>query len=213
MTTRKTGLIAVTLREDDELVSIRETDGESSVIIVTAQGKSITFDERDVRPMGRAAAGVKAIELDEGDSVVGMELAVPGTEILVVTENGFGKRSPIGEYRVQTRGGKGILTYDRNKMDRTGLLIGAMTVTEEDQLFLINSDGIIIRINASDVSVLGRSTQGVRIMKVDEGSQIVAMAKAFISEDEDEEAEDGEEAEGFEEPADMPEESGSGAQK
>ncbi len=213
MTTRKTGLIAVTLREDDELVSIRETDGESSVIIVTAQGKSITFDERDVRPMGRAAAGVKAIELDEGDSVVGMELAVPGTEILVVTENGFGKRSPIGEYRVQTRGGKGILTYDRNKMDRTGLLIGAMTVTEEDQLFLINSNGIIIRINASDVSVLGRSTQGVRIMKVDEGSQIVAMAKAFISEDEDEEAEDGEEAEGFEEPADMPEESGSGAQK
>ncbi|MBQ1383841.1 MAG: DNA gyrase subunit A, partial [Firmicutes bacterium] len=210
--TRKTGLIAVTLREDDELVSIRETDGESSVIIVTAQGKSITFDERDVRPMGRAAAGVKAIELDEGDSVVGMELAVPGTEILVVTESGFGKRSPIGEYRVQTRGGKGILTYDRSKMDRTGLLIGAMTVTEEDQLFLINSDGIIIRINASDVSVLGRSTQGVRIMKVDEGSQIVAMAKAFISEDEDED-EDDEEAEGFEEPADMPEESGSGAQK
>ncbi len=193
MTTRKTGLIAVTLREDDELVSVRETDGASQIIIVTAQGKSISFSESDVRPMGRTAAGVKGIELEEGDEVVAMEIAIPGTELLVVTEFGFGKRTETGEYRLQTRGGKGVLTYDKSKMERTGLLIGAMTVTEDDQVFLINSEGIIIRINASDVSVLGRATQGVRIMKVESGSRIVTMARAIR--DESSEEEEGEEAE------------------
>ncbi len=203
MTTRKTGLIAVTIREGDELVSIRKTDGASAVIIITAQGKSITFSEGDVRPMGRAAAGVKAIELEEGDRVVAMELAEPGTQILVATKYGYGKRSPVEEYRLQTRGGKGVLTYDRSKMDKTGELVGAIAVSEGDQLFLINSDGIIIRISASDVSVLGRATQGVKIMKVDEGGEIVAMAKSISAEPEDSEAEEGgeEEAEPSEEPA------------
>ncbi|MBR0139614.1 MAG: DNA gyrase subunit A [Firmicutes bacterium] len=199
MTTRKTGLIAVTIREGDELVSIRKTDGASSVIIITAQGKSITFSEGDVRPMGRAAAGVKAIELEEGDRVVAMELAEPGTQILVATKYGYGKRSPVEEYRLQTRGGKGVLTYDRSKMDKTGELVGAIAVCEGDQLFLINSDGIIIRISASDVSVLGRATQGVKIMKVDEGGEIVAMAKSVSAESEDSDAE-----EGAEEPSETP---------
>ena len=186
ITNRKTGLVAIKLKDGDELVGMKETTGESNIIIVTAKGKSITFTEEDVRPMGRASGGVRGIELEKDDYVVSMEIADADEEILVVTKNGYGKRSPVKEYRVQTRGGKGLLTYDKTKMDKTGELIGAMAVKEDDDVFLINSDGVIIRINASDVSRLGRTTQGVRIMKVEGDTEIVTMARAIREDDEEE---------------------------
>ncbi|MBQ1476092.1 MAG: DNA gyrase subunit A, partial [Firmicutes bacterium] len=171
-TNRKAGLIAIKLRDGDDLISIKETKGDANVIIITKKGKCISFSEDDVRVMGRAAGGVRAILLDKDDEVVSMELARKGEELLVVTEKGYGKRTPVKDYKVQARGGKGLLTYDKSKFDKTGYLVGAMTVQDDDEVFLINSDGIIIRIEASDVSRLGRTTQGVRIMKVEEETEI-----------------------------------------
>ena len=184
-TNRKAGLIAIKLRDGDDLISIKETKGDANVIIITKKGKCISFSEDDVRVMGRAAGGVRAILLDKDDEVVSMELARKGEELLVVTEKGYGKRTPVKDYKVQARGGKGLLTYDKSKFDKTGYLVGAMTVQDDDEVFLINSDGIIIRIEASDVSRLGRTTQGVRIMKVEEETEIVAMAKSIREEDEE----------------------------
>ncbi len=182
-TSRKAGLIAIKLKDGDELIGIKETTGTSNVIIVTRKGKCICFSEEDVRTMGRAAGGVRAITLEKNDEVVAMELAEKNEELLVVTRNGYGKRTKVKEYKIQARGGKGLLTYDKTKFNKTGELIGAMVVNEEDDVFLINSDGIIIRIKAGEVSRLGRTTQGVRIMRVQEESIIVTMAKA-IREDE-----------------------------
>lgn len=184
-TNRKTGLIAINLKDDDQLIGIKETSGNNKVIIVTKNGKCICFSEHDVRSMGRIAAGVRAIKLEKGDEVVAMELVESDQELLVVTKNGFGKRTSVEDYKVQVRGGKGLLTYDKGKFKKTGELIGAMIVDEEDEILLINSDGIIIRIRAKDVSKLGRATQGVKIMRVEEEANIVAMAKV-IKEDTDE---------------------------
>lgn len=184
-TKRTTGLIAINLKDEDELIAIKQSTGSNNIIIVTKKGKCISFSEKDVRPMGRIASGVRAIKLDKDDEVVSMELVEPDQQLMVVTENGFGKRTPVEEYKIQVRGGKGLLTYDKAKFSKTGALIGAMVVDESDEILMINSDGIIIRIRASEVSILGRATQGVKIMKVDEGSKIVAIAKA-IRDDEDE---------------------------
>ncbi|MFA5634847.1 MAG: DNA gyrase subunit A [Anaerovoracaceae bacterium] len=184
-TNRKTGLIAIKLKEDDELIGIKETTGTSNVIIVTKNGKCICFSEDDVRSMGRLAGGVRAITLEKGDEVVAMELAEKDEELLVVTQAGYGKRTAVKEYKVQARGGKGLLTYNKSKFDKTGALIGAMVVNEQDEILLINSDGIIIRIRADEVSKLGRATQGVKIMRVAEESNIIALAKV-VREDEHE---------------------------
>ena len=190
-TSRKDGLIAINLKEGDQLVDIKQTTGTDNVIIVTKYGKCICFSEDDVRPMGRIAAGVRAIKLEEDDEVVSMELVQPDEELLVVTTNGYGKRTPVKEYKIQVRGGKGLLTYDKGKFKKTGELVGAMVVNEDDEILLINSDGIIIRIEAKEVSVLGRATQGVKIMKVEEDSNIIALAKVIKHEDlEKEPAED-----------------------
>ena len=178
VTNRKTGLIAIKLKPGDELVDIKETSGTANVIIITKQGKCICFNEEDVRPMGRAASGVHAIDLAKDDKVVSMELAEKKEELLVVTQNGFGKRTPVKEYKIQARGGKGLLTYDKAKFEKTGELIGAMVVKDEDEIFLINTDGVIIRVAAKDIARLGRTTQGVRIMKVEGDTQIVTMARA-----------------------------------
>ena len=185
-TNRKTGLIAIRLKDGDELIGIKETTSNSNIIIVTKFGKCICFNENDVRPMGRLAGGVRAITLGKGDEVVAMGLAKEDEELLVVTQGGFGKRTAIKEYKVQARGGKGLLTYDKSKFDKTGALIGAIVVNEQDEIFLINSDGIIIRIRADEVSKLSRATQGVKIMRVEEDSNIIALAKV-VREDEDEE--------------------------
>lgn len=139
--------------------------------------------------MGRIAGGVRAIKLEKDDEVVSMSLVEPDQELLVVTENGFGKRTPVKDYKIQVRGGKGLLTYDKSKFKKTGPLIGAMVVDEEDEVLLINSEGIIIRIRANEVSELRRATQGVKIMKVEDETKIVAMAKVIKEDDEDEDDE------------------------
>ncbi|MBN7773357.1 DNA gyrase subunit A [Clostridium aminobutyricum] len=189
-TSRKTGLIAINLKDNDELIGINQTTGHNKVIIVTKQGKCICFTEEDVRSMGRIAGGVRAIKLEKDDEVVSMELVEENEELLVVTTNGYGKRTPVEDYKVQVRGGKGLLTYDKGKFKKTGELIGAMVVNEDDEILLINSDGIIIRIKASEVSRLGRATQGVKIMRVEEASNIIAMAKVIKEENADEDLED-----------------------
>ena len=186
-TNRKTGLIAITLKDGDELVDIRESSGKDKVIIVTKNGKCICFGEEDVRPMGRNAGGVRAIKLEDDDEVVAMNLVQEGQELMVVTQKGFGKRTSVEEYKTQTRGGKGMLTYDKSKFKKTGHLIGATTVEADDEIMLINSDGIIIRISAGEVSQLGRATQGVKIMRVAEDANIISMTKV-IKEDEAEAA-------------------------
>jgi DNA gyrase subunit A len=192
-TNRKTGLIAINLKDNDELIGINQTTGTSNVIIVTKFGKCICFSEEDVRSMGRIAGGVKAITLEKGDEVVAMELAEKDEELLVVTKNGYGKRTPVEEYKVQSRGGKGLLTYDKAKFKKTGELIGAMVVNESDEILLINSDGIIIRIKASEVSRLGRATQGVKIMRVEEDANIITLAKVIKDDDDELANEDAEE--------------------
>ena len=193
-TNRKTGLIAMNLKEDDELIGIKQTTGTNKVIIVTKHGKCISFSEEDVRPMGRIAGGVRAIKLEKDDEVVAMELVEPGQELLVVTQKGYGKRTKVEEYKTQVRGGKGLLTYDKAKFKKTGELVGAMVVDDDDDIMLINSDGIIIRMQASEVSRLGRATQGVKIMSVAGDANIIAMAKLAREEEmnEDEKQSDSE---------------------
>ncbi len=176
-TNRKTGLIAMNLKEGDQLIDIKQTTGSNNVIIVTKHGKCICFSEEDVRPMGRIAGGVRAIKLEKDDEVVSMELVEPGQELLVVTEKGFGKRTKVEEYKIQVRGGKGLLTYDKTKFKKTGQLVGAMVVDDEDDIMLINSNGIIIRMQAKEISRLGRATQGVKIMNVGDEVNIIALAK------------------------------------
>lgn len=186
-TIRKNGIIAIKIKENDELIAVRQSTGENEVIVVTRQGKSIRFTEDEVRSMGRAASGVKAITLEDDDQVVAMQLIdsghIRGHELLVATQFGFGKRTPVSQYKRQSRGGKGLLTYDKSRFEKTGEIVGAEVVTEKDEIMLINSEGIIIRIKAADVSILNRATQGVRIMKVEDDSSIIAIAKV-IQEDE-----------------------------
>ena len=182
-TNRKTGLIAMNLKDGDELIGIKQTSGTNNVIIVTKHGKCICFSEDDVRPMGRIAGGVRAIKLEKDDEVVAMELVEPGQELLVVTQKGFGKRTKVEDYKIQVRGGKGLLTYDKAKFKKTGELVGAMAVDNDDEILLINSDGIIIRMAAKEISKLGRATQGVKIMNVGEEANIIALAKVIKEED------------------------------
>ena len=182
-TNRKTGLIAMNLKDGDELIGIKQTSGTNNVIIVTKNGKCICFSEDDVRPMGRIAGGVRAIKLEKDDEVVAMELVEPGQELLVVTKKGFGKRTKVEDYKIQVRGGKGLLTYDKAKFKKTGELVGAMAVDNDDEILLINSDGIIIRMAAREISKLGRATQGVKIMNVGEEANIIALAKVIKEED------------------------------
>ena len=181
---RKTGLQAITLREDDEVIDVRLTDGEDNVVLVTKGGMSITFDEKNVRPMGRKSQGVIGIRLNDDDEVIGMESIVTGSKatLLAITENGFGKRTELDEYRVQTRGGKGVITYKITP--KTGNIVGIRIVDETDDVMLITDTGTIIRLNVGGISILGRSTQGVTLMRTNEG-KVVSIEK--ISEKEDEE--------------------------
>ena len=172
---RKTGLQGIALKEDDELISVRLTDGEDNVVLVTKNGMCITFDEKDVRPMGRVSQGVIGIRIDEDDAVIGMESVIAGGQatLLAITENGFGKRTELDEYRVQNRGGKGVITYKITP--KTGCLVGIRIATEEDDVMLITDTGTIIRLKVKDVSVLGRSTQGVTLMRTNDGGKVVSI--------------------------------------
>ena len=172
---RKSGLIAITLREDDELVGVELTNGKQEIMLASHKGMAIRFNEADVRPMGRTAMGVKGMELDKDDYIIGMQLVAEDGYVLTISERGYGKRTPIDEYRAQNRGGKGIITM--NVTEKTGNLVGLEMVTEDDELMIINSNGIIIRIEVKDISVIGRNTQGVLLMRTDEGESVVSVAK------------------------------------
>ena len=171
----KAGLIAIGLREDDELIGVKVTDGNKDVLLVTKEGMSIRFDENDIRPMGRSAMGVKGITLSNDDKVVSMSLCEEGTDVLVVSENGFGKRTDINEYRTQIRAGKGIKTY--NIAEKTGKLVGAEMVNEDDEMMIINSDGVLIRLRVNEISLFGRVTSGVKLMKTDDEVNVVSISK------------------------------------
>jgi len=172
---RKTGLQSITLKENDELIEVRLTDGEDNVVLVTRNGMCITFDEKDVRPIGRVSQGVIGIRLDEDDEVIGMESVIAGEKatLLAITENGFGKRTELDEYRVQIRGGKGVITYKITP--KTGKIVGVRVATEDEDVMLVTDTGTIIRINVKDISILGRSTQGVTLIRTNDGGKVVSI--------------------------------------
>jgi len=172
---RAGGIIAINLDEGDELISTKLTDGQRHLFIGTKMGKAIQFPEDQVREVGRTARGIRGIRLSKGDTVVGMEVVFPNTYILTVTENGYGKRSQASDYRIQNRGGSGILTVKRTP--KTGDVVGIKTVTDEDELMIISNKGKIIRLKASDIPVQGRSTQGVRLINLEEGEKVMAIAR------------------------------------
>lgn len=179
---RKNGLNAINLREDDELLKVKVTRGDAEIMVITKDGYSIRFSETNVRPMGRTASGVKAITLREGDIAVSMDIVVTDERLLIISEEGFGKRTNLDEYPIQNRGGKGIKTY--KVTEKTGTVADAKICKDGDELMLINSDGIAIRINVDDVSISSRSTSGVRLMRTNDNQKIVAVAKISSEEDE-----------------------------
>ena len=172
---KKTGLLAITLKEDDELIDVRLTDGEDNVVLVTSKGMCITFDEKDVRPVGRTAQGVLGIRLDKDDFVIGMESIIGSNNatLLAITENGFGKRTELEEYRVQNRGGKGVITYKITP--KTGNIVGIRIANGNEDVMMITDKGTIIRLKVSEISVLGRSTQGVTLMRTNDGGKVVSI--------------------------------------
>ena len=172
---KKTGLQGITLKDDDELISVKLTDGEDNVVLVTRNGMCITFDEKEVRPIGRTAQGVIGIRLDEDDFVIGMESIIRGGKatLLAITENGFGKRTELDEYRVQIRGGKGVITYKITP--KTGKLVGVKVVDGREDVMLITDGGTIIRMKVGEISILGRSTQGVTLMRTTDGGKVVSI--------------------------------------
>lgn len=185
-TTRKNGFWAITLDEDDEVIRVKLTDGKQDIIIGTSGGMAIRFNENDVRIMGRMARGVRAIRLREGDFVVGSSIALPDSKLLVVTENGFGKKTDMSEYHAQNRGGKGVLTY--RITEQTGNMAGIRAVSDSDDIMIITDAGVIIRLKTRDISTYSRVTKGVRLMRLDDGVKIVALART--EEEVDEELDD-----------------------
>lgn len=180
---RKTGIIAINLDEDDELAWVWLTKGESDIIVATKLGMSIRFNENDARELGRTARGVKAITLKEGDEVIGMVVAEEGKKILTVTETGYGRLSDCDEYRVQSRAGKGVTNY---KTEKYGLVASINAVDDDNDLIIISSDGIIIRIPASQISTVARGAKGVRVMKVNENEKIVSVVAVEKAQEEEE---------------------------
>ena len=172
---RTTGLLAIALKDDDELIDVRLTDGQDNIVMVTKKGLAITYSEKDVRSVGRTAQGVIGIRLDDGDEVIGMESIIAGSKatLLSITEHGFGKRTELDEYRVQNRGGRGVLTYKITP--KTGDIVGIRIATGEEDVMLITDKGTIIRLRVEDISVLGRSTQGVTLMRTNDGGKVVSI--------------------------------------
>ena len=172
---RKTGLAAIALRDDDELIEVKTTDNEKEIILVTKFGQCIRFKENDVRTTGRVSMGVRGINLLDGDEVVGMQICTQGDYLLVVSENGMGKRTPMAEFTVQLRGGKGVKCYKIT--EKTGNLIGSKAVNEDNEIMMITTEGIIIRLQCSDISILGRITSGVKLINLSDGVTVASFAK------------------------------------
>ncbi len=184
-TNRTGGLIAITLDDDDELVGVELTEGDSEILLVTSEGQAIRFSEDQVRSMGRPARGVIGIKLDSDDFVVGLTVANDDADLLVVTEQGFGKRTALSEYRQTNRGGKGVLTLNRTK--RTGPIVGVQVVREGNEIMIISFEGIMIRLKVSEISKMGRNTQGVTLMRLSERDRVVDVADIVGKEDDEEE--------------------------
>jgi DNA gyrase subunit A len=182
---RKNGLIAISLKEGDELLKVKVTRGDADIIIVSEGGNAIKFNETDVRPMGRTASGVKSMNLRDDDIAVCMDIASDEEDLLVISENGFGKRTPLTEYKRQNRGGVGLITYKIS--EKTGKVVGATVCKADDELMLINTSGVAIRINVSGISVTSRSTMGVTLMRTTEDEKIVAVAKIGSTGEDDKE--------------------------
>ena len=181
---RSNGIRAIALEDRDEVIGVRLTDGQQEMILSTADGQSIRFKEEQVRPTGRGTYGVVGMRLDEGDALVSMEILSLGAAILTVSENGFGKRTEMDEYRLQSRGGKGIITMKTT--DKTGRVVGVQQVTEDDQLMLVTNKGKIIRLRIKDIRVIGRNTQGVHLIDLEEGERVVSLARVAEKEEEEE---------------------------
>ena len=173
---RSTGIIAISIDEGDELMDVQLTFGNQDVFLATRQGKSIRFSENDVRDMGRTARGVRGITMDAGDTLVGAEIPTEGNTIVTITEKGFGKRTVVEEYRLQTRGGKG--TINLKTVPRVGLVSGICQVVGEEDIILISNAGKIIRLRVEEVPLIHRSTQGVKLIDLEENEQLVGLARA-----------------------------------
>jgi DNA gyrase subunit A len=187
---RPSGIRAIGLEDGDEVIGVRLTDGLQELILSTAEGQSIRFKEEQVRSTGRGTYGVVGMRLDEGDVVVSMEILSLGADILTVAEYGLGKRTEVGEYRITSRGGKGVITM--RTTDKTGRVVGVQQVTEDDQLMLVTNAGKIIRMRIKDIRVIGRNTQGVRLIELEEGERVVSLARLAEKEEEAEEEDQGE---------------------
>jgi DNA gyrase subunit A len=194
---RKVGLIAIGLREDDKLIGVRLTDGNKEIVIGTKDGMSIRFSEQDVRPMGRSATGVKGIQLSDDDAVIDMDIIDPASSVLIVTSKGYGKRTPVDDYRIQTRGGKGIKTL--NITAKNGPVVGLKVVEEEEDLMIITAQGTIIRMSMSAISLMGRNTQGVRLINIKEDDEVSTVARVQKSDSDLENEEQDEQGEQSEE--------------
>ena len=180
---RLNGIIAIDLRDNDKLVNVEITDGEAEVLLVASHGKSIRFKEEDVRPMGRSAAGVRGIKLPAGDEVIALSIMRDGL-ILTATENGYGKRTPIDDFPVQGRGGQGVIAIQTT--DRNGKTVGALQVADDDEVMLISSNGTLVRTGVDDISIMGRNTQGVRLIRVGKDQRLVGLARIEAIEDDEE---------------------------
>ena len=191
---RKTGIQTITLRDDDELIEVKETDGNKDIILVTRLGMCIRFNEQDVRPTGRSAMGVIGMNLIDDDEVVGMQLDTQGEELLIVSENGLGKRTKTEEFTVQHRGGKGIKCYKIN--DKSGNVIGVKAVNQGREIMIITTEGVIIRMQVAGISVLGRNTSGVKLINLDEGVKVAKVAKVREGDETKEEDDDAAQADG-----------------
>ena len=179
---RKTGLQAIVLRENDELIEVKATDNKRDIFMVTKFGKSIRFHETDVRVTGRVSMGVIGMNLDDGDEIIGMQMDSQGETLLVVSENGIGKRTDISEFPIQKRGGKGVLCY--KIVEKTGYLVGAKLVHEDHDIMMITNEGIVIRIGVKDISIIGRNTSGVKLMNIDPNSDTRIASIAKVRDDE-----------------------------
>jgi DNA gyrase subunit A len=179
---RASGIIAIDLRNDDRLVDVAITDGAAEILLVASSGKCIRFKESDVRPMGRGAAGVRGIKLAQQHEVIGLSIIHDGL-ILIATENGYGKRTPVDEFPVQGRGGQGVIAIQTTK--RNGRTVGALQVEDDDEIMLISSNGTLVRTPVADISIMGRNTQGVRLIRVGTGQRLVGLARIEPMGDED----------------------------
>jgi len=179
---RASGIIAIDLRNDDKLVDVAITDGNAEILLVASHGKAIRFGEADVRPMGRGAAGVRGIKLPEGHEVIALTIVRDGL-ILTATENGYGKRTPVEDFPVQGRGGQGVIAIQTT--ERNGNTVGAIQVADEDEVMLISSNGTLVRTAVGDISVMGRNTQGVRLIRVEDEQWLVGLARIEAMEEDD----------------------------